>query len=105
MVEFFPLFRCPLLLPQKLCCVVLERFTCFGLSEGVGSQFCTPQMFQSYHVSVHLFDHVVDASEEVLAPFVIVRELLRYSNERFVVHVQRSGLQLWEAQFSRMALK
>ncbi len=28
------------------------------------------------NVSVHLFDHVVDAVVEVLAPFVVARELL-----------------------------
>ena len=56
-------------------------------------------MLESNHVSIYLFDHVVDTGEEVFAALVVARELLCQCDKGLVVHVERGGLKLWKAQF------
>ena len=56
-------------------------------------------VFQFDHVSLHLFNHVMNARKKVLASFMIARKLLSQRDQRFVIDVQGSRGDLGEAQF------
>ena len=64
-----------------------ESWAGFRLGEHVGLECCPLDVFQFDHMTLHLFNHVVNACEEMFAPFVISGELLCQCDQRFVIDI------------------
>ena len=59
---------------------------------------CPSKMLESHDVTVHLFNHVVNAREEMLTSLMIAGELLGESDEALVVDIERSRVKLFEPE-------
>ena len=59
---------------------------------------CPSKMLESHDVTVHLFNNVVNAREEMLTSLMIAGELLGESDEALVVDIERSRVKLFEPE-------
>ncbi len=85
--------------------VRFKAWAFLGFCQHVCLQYFALIVFQLDYMSVDLFDHIVNARQEVFAPFVIPGELLRQCDQGLVINVERCGINLWVSQFVQKVSK